>query len=532
MQVRLKAAAQMLHSLLMPHVMRLRSVRAALAALLVLCLCAPGISAGRKKDSRKEKGAAPAALANKIDALLAQPSASRAAWGIAIEDLNSGAAVYSYNADRLFTPASNAKLFTTATAWARLGPAYQFRTTLESTAAPDKYGRLSGDLILVGRGDPNLSGRALPYAGKTQRPLPPEQAFLELADQLVLRGVKVIDGDLVADDSFYSNERYGEGWAQNDLVWEYGTAVSALSVNDNAVFVQVKPGEKEGDRALVTLAPAAEYFEIDNHIATVAAGERKLGLQRQMGSHHVELWGTIPLNDSGTSLAVAIDEPAEYCARLMHELLLRRGIELHGKVRAQHAARNAGTEALAAPRVVLAEHISAPLSQDLTVINKVSQNLHAELLLRLLGHEKGTGGSVAAGLQVVKGFLPEAGISSDEVALSDGSGLSRQDLVTPRATVKLLRYAAQQAWGADFAATLPVAGVDGTLANRLKTLPAGAVVQAKTGAVDHVNSLSGYLTTASGQRYVFAMFCNNHTFENHGATEVLDAILTAVAGAK
>ncbi len=514
----------------MPDVMRLRFVRAAVAVALVFCLCGVASAAGRRKEPRKDS---PKELARQIDTLLAQPAAARAAWGIEVEDLATGATVYSHDADRLFTPASNAKLFTTTTAWARLGPSFQFQTTLESSTAPDKYGRFSGDLVLVGRGDPNLSGRALPYTGKTQRPFPPEQALVELADQLAARGVKVIDGDLVADDSFYSYERYGDGWAQNDLVWEYGAAVSALSINDNAVFVNIKPGEKEGDRALVTFAPSTEYFDLDNRIATVASGERKLGLQRQMGSHHVELWGAIALSDPGTSLAVAIDEPAEFCARLMHELLLRRGIELHGAVRTRHAARTPEAAALSAsPRVVLAEHVSAPLAQDLGVINKVSQNLHAELLLRLLGHEKGTGGSIGGGLQVVKDFLLQAGLKPEEFSLSDGSGLSRQDLVSPRATVTLLRYASQQPWGAEFAATLPLAGADGTLASRLKSLPAGAVVQAKTGSLDHVNAISGYMTTPRGARYAFSILCNNHTMEGHGATEIIDAILQAVASAK
>ncbi|MDR3763411.1 MAG: D-alanyl-D-alanine carboxypeptidase/D-alanyl-D-alanine-endopeptidase [Acidobacteriota bacterium] len=510
--------------------MQLRSLRAVVALLLVLVLSGPVSASGHRKETHKES---PKELARQIDALLEQPTASRAAWGIAVEDLATGAVVYSHDAERLFTPASNAKLFTTATAWARLGAAYQFHTTLESATAPDQYGRLAGDLVLVGRGDPNLSGRALPYEGKTQRPFPPDQALAALADQLAARGVKVIDGDLVADDSFYSNERYGQGWAQNDLVWEYGAAVSALAINDNAVFVNIKPGAKEGDRAFVSLAPAAEYFDIDNRITTSATGERKLGLQRELGSRHVELWGAIPLTDAGTSLAVALEDPAEYCARLLHELLLRRGIEMHGKVRVHHSATPPESAPLAAPaRVVLAEHVSAPLGQDLMVINKVSQNLHAEMLLRLLGREKGTGGSIAGGLQVVKEFLSEAGISPDEFAFYDGSGLSRQNLVTPHATVKLLRYSAQQPWGADFAATLPVAGTDGTLAGRLKSLPAGAVVQAKTGTLDHVNAISGYLTTVRGERYAFAIFCNNNTLENHGASQVIDAILAAVANAK
>jgi D-alanyl-D-alanine carboxypeptidase/D-alanyl-D-alanine-endopeptidase (penicillin-binding protein 4) len=169
---------------------------------------------------------------------------------------------------------------------------------------------------------------------------------------------------------------------------------------------------------------------------------------------------------------------------------------------------------------------------DIRVINKVSQNLHAEILLRLLGREKGTGGSIAGGLEVLRAFLARADIRPEEIAFYDGSGLSREDLVTPRATVKLLRFAAQQSWAGEYMGSLPVAGVDGTLAARLKNLPAGATVQAKTGSLDHVNSLSGYLTTSKGERLVFSIMGNNHTLINKNAAEVIDEIVREAERAK
>jgi len=159
------------------------------------------------------------------------------------------------------------------------------------------------------------------------------------------------------------------------------------------------------------------------------------------------------------------------------------------------------------------------------VINKVSQNLHAEMLLRLLGREKGSSGSVAGGLDVLRGFLTRADVLPEEYAFSDGSGLSRQNLVSPKATVKLLRYAATQTWGAEYIDSLPLAGVDGTLASRFKTLPPGVVLRAKTGSLDHANALSGYLTTARGDRLVFSIMGNNHTMPSKQATEILDEIV-------
>ena len=365
-------------------------------------------------------------LARKVDAILARPDVARGFWGVEIEELDTGNVVYSHDADRLFVPASNTKLFTTAAALALIGPDFRIRTTVESATAPDKYGRLSGDLVLIGRGDPNLSGRALPYLLKTERPLPPTRVLEQIADQVVARGVKVIDGDLIADDSFFVYERFGEAWSLGDIVWQSGAPVSALAINDNVVYVNILPGERVGDHAFISVSPFAEYYHIENRLLTAPAGSgpRKLSVQREPGSKRIEIWGTIPQDDPGVNEALAIDEPAEFCARLFWELLAKRGVVLHGRTRARHlaAASLGGTTAnappavvrntsVSQPAVVLAEHLSQPLGLDISVTNKVSQNLHAEMLLRLLGREKGSGGSFAGGLEVLRAFLAQAGIS-------------------------------------------------------------------------------------------------------------------------
>jgi D-alanyl-D-alanine carboxypeptidase/D-alanyl-D-alanine-endopeptidase (penicillin-binding protein 4) len=482
-------------------------------------------------------------LTKRLDAILLRTDVARGFWGVEIEDLDTGRVVYSHEADRLYTPASNTKLFTTAATLALIGPDYRTRTTVESATVPDKYGRLSGDLVLVGRGDPNLSGRALPYNLKTQRPLSPAHVLEEMADQVVAHGVKVIDGDIVADDSFFVYERYGEGWSQDDMVWEWGAPVSALAINDNVVYVNILPAERVGDRAFVSVSPFAEYFHIENRVLTSPAGTgpRKVFIQRQPGSNRLQMWGNIPLDDVGAGEALAIEEPAEFCARLFWELLEKRGVVMYGRTRARHLAMSSlgtitvttnapygdGEETLPLPHppIVLAEHESLPLGLDIRVINKVSQNLHAEMLLRLLGREKGTSGSIAGGLEVLRGFLTQADLRPEEYAFFDGSGLSRQNLVSPRATVKLLRYAAKQTWGPEYMESLPIAGVDGTLASRFKSLPAGAMLRAKTGALEHVNTLSGYLTTAKGAHLVFSIMGNNHTLTSKNATDILDEIV-------
>src|SRR5439155_3570133 len=202
-----------------------------------------------------------------------------------ISSVANGRVLYSLNPEKLFTPASNTKLFTTAAALALIGPDYKFRTTIETSGSLDKYGRLSGDLVLIGRGDPTLSGRQLPYTMRTQRDSDPVKVLEQLADELVQKGVKYIDGDVVADDSYFAFERYGEGWSQDDLVWAEGAPVSALTINDNVVFVNILPADRAGERAFVGIAPFAEYFRIDNRIITTPTGtERKIFINREPGS--------------------------------------------------------------------------------------------------------------------------------------------------------------------------------------------------------------------------------------------------------
>src|SRR5215472_14916718 len=350
-------------------------------------------------------------LAQQIKAILSQEPLARAYWGIHVVERETGRVLFSQNADQLFLPASNVKLFTTAAALSAAGSEYRFRTTVEAEGKIDSAGRLQGDLVIMGRGDPNISGRVLPYALKTER-APPQTQLEDMANQVAASGLKRVDGDLIGDDTFYSPERYGPGWAQDDLQWIDGAPVSALTFNDNVVFLNIQPGEHDGDKALVTVEPATGYYEIDSRVVTTAAGvTRKIGMHRETGSKRVVLWGTLPLGDPGMKEALAVDDPAQLTAELFRGMLERRGIAVTGKARARHgeiaefheppaqqpdtpnspvpgaAPLNPaqGTQPAqccrpenppptqAAPRVVLAEHTSLPLIEDVRVINKTSQ---------------------------------------------------------------------------------------------------------------------------------------------------------------
>ena len=491
-------------------------------------------------------------LQARISSLLNSPDLAHGFWGIEVASLATGETLYSQNADKLFTPASNTKLFTTAAALALIGPDYKFRTTVETAGTLDRYGRLNGDLVLVGHGDPNLSGRELPYDTKTQRNEDPLLALEALADALVAKGVKFVDGDVVADDSYFAFERYGEGWSQDDLVWADGAPVSALTVNDNVVFVKILPADRPGEKAFVSVSPFADYYRIDNRIVTTPAGTgRKFFVNREPGSTVVTLWGNLPLDDPGTTEALAIEEPAEFAAGLFRQLLEKRGIIIYGHDRTRHtelaslstftataiAPSHGGSDDAARPMdrpiksnqpITLASYESKPLADDVRVINKVSQNLHAEILLRLLGRERGNAGTVEGGLEVLRQFLTQSGVASDQYVFFDGSGLSRQNLVTPHAIVQLLRYASLQPWGAAYKASFPVAGVDGSLAERLTAPRLQKRVMAKTGSLSGVRALSGYATTDSGQTVVFSILSNNLNLPAKRVTDTIDGIVEAI----
>src|SRR3984885_11333291 len=482
-------------------------------------------------------------VAKHINTILSAPDLAHGFWGIEVVSLDSGKIIYAQNAEKLFTPASNTKLFTTAAALALIGPDYTSRTTVETSGVLDKYGRLTGVLVLVGRGDPNLSGRELPYNLHTTRNDHPIEVLEQLADALVQKGVKYVDGDIIADDSFFAFERYGEGWSQDDLVWADGAPVSALTINDNVIFVNVLPADRAGDRAFVSITPFADYYHIDNRIITTPAGTgRKIFINREPGSTSLTLWGNVPLDDAGANEALAIEDPAEFAAALFHQLLEKRGIVVYGKQSTRHTelaslstltvtatapARGGDEPSRALPNqpLVLASYQSKPLIEDVRVINTVRQNLHAEILLRLLGREKGAAGTVEGGLEVLHGFLNQAGVPGDQYVFYDGSGLSRQNLVTPHAVVQLLRYAASQSWGSSFRGTLPVAGIDGSLAGRFPNLDPRTHVYAKTGSLGGVKAPSGYATTARGQEIAFSILTNNFNLPNK---RVLDAIYSVV----
>lgn len=476
----------------------------------------------------------------RIDAILSEEHAQKAYWGVLVADRDTGETLYDLNADRFFTPASTAKLFTSALALAALGSDYRFHTTLESNGGLGPDGRLAGDLIFVGRGDPDLSNRRFPYAGKVEREGPAEKVLADLADAAVAKGLKEVDGDIVADDSYFPFDPYPADWTIGDLYFTFGAPVGAIALDDNSISVEVRPAEHEGDPATIAVEPGAAAEFLEHDVTTGTSGKTGLGVTRRAGSPSIFLFGSIPLGHAPEKIDLAMTSPAEVAARALKILLEAREVRITGGTRVQHGPPAVTCESFDAPVVlkscmqappgnlVLAEHVSLPLLESVRLTNKVSHDLHAEMLLRTVAREKAGVGLTDAGIWVEQDFLRVAGIADDDVVLSDGSGLANSDLVTPRSLVQLLRFAFEQPWGADFFATLPIAGADGTLEDRMKGTAAGSLIHAKTGTLNHVRALSGYAATVHGENLVFAIFGNNNPQHGHDATAAVDAIAVAM----
>jgi D-alanyl-D-alanine carboxypeptidase/D-alanyl-D-alanine-endopeptidase (penicillin-binding protein 4) len=482
-----------------------------------------------------------------------------------------GAPIYSLNDGQLFQPASNAKLFTTAAAMALLGPKTTYETKLLARGVFGDGGVLTGHLVLVGDGDANLSGRVLPYMPPTEESksvsseVPNPLRYLEeMADQVAASGLKSVKGDVIADDTMFPWEPYAQDWVIDDAVWGYGAPVSALSINDNQIKVTVTPGSAVGVPASVMIDPAVPYYTLDFSATTGAAKSGStIQFERAQGSKVLRIYGTVGLHAQPDIEEIAIEDPAEYAALAFKGMLEARGITVDGVAKARHrvlldtesfsresgmvveaAAKDVSPQqrieppdnaefdvAMTGEERVLATHSSAPLVQDVVVTNKVSQNLHAELLLRQLGEARGRDGTIAQGAKVVRQFLVSAGIDKDDFVFFDGSGLSGHDLVTPRATVRLLQYAMTQPWFADWKSSLPVGGVDGSLEGRFAKAPLKGRVFAKTGTLGEARALSGYVECASGRTVIFSIMVGNHLPQTNADREVTNKIVAAIAAA-
>lgn len=445
-----------------------------------------------------------AALAAQIDAQIGQPRFAAASWGIAVVSLDSGRALYTHRADRLLQPASTAKLFTAALGLSALGPDYRIPTRLLGSG--DIRGdRLHGDLVLYGMGDPTLGtpGSNTDWAD-------------QLASQLAAHGIRHVHGDLVADDSYFRGPLAGSGWEANDLQSWFAVPASALSVQENIVTVTVAPGMAVGRPAIIGLDPPDTGMLLKHQLSTTARNTHSdINLYRAPGSNTLSAFGNIAERSPAQHFRLAVTDPAQLAGRQLLQALARRHIRLDGKLRVLHWPQDDAK--LLERATVLGEVRSPPLGDMLQRGLKRSQNLYLQNLLLSVGVQAqaaatstGFVSTESRGIEALHDWLARIGIAPSSSLIAEGSGLARRNLATPNALVRLLTYMAVQPYAATWRDALPIAGVDGTLAWRMRHTAAANNVHAKTGSMDYVQCLAGYVTTAAGERLAFAIMLNNY----------------------
>ena len=515
-------------------------------------------------------------LGAQIDALLADPVAAHDHWGIAVTTLD-GTPIYGHDEGEYFRPASNTKLFTTAAAMALLKPESTVTTSVWFLK-PSADGTSRGGITLIGAGDANISGQAFPYKTPAERraegtpatatpPADPLQYLDQFAAEVAKAGVRRIQGRVNGSDELWTYEPYPEAWGIDDMTWGYGAPISALSIVDNQLELTVTPGNTPGAQAVVRVVPDVGYYQFSVQVATVPANTHAdVEIDRAPGSKLVRLYGTVAEGEPYKT-EIAIQDPAEFAAQAFKLKLQQHGIEVTDGARAFHRPLT-DTEGFfreSHEPLTLTDHVdpdtecgascpqklshtSPTLAEDVKLTLKLSQNLHAELMLQRLGAKFGepddiqmqsfgeppvsSKSTTAQGTRVVRQFLLNAGLDGDDFIFFDGSGMSSHDLVAPRATVKLLAYATTQPWFAAWKIGLPIGGEDGTLRSRFPVAPLKDHVFAKTGTLGESRALSGYVDCASGKQVIFSIMVDDHSPGTAADRITMDKIVAAIAAAE
>lgn len=457
----------------------------------------------------------------KLAAHVSHSKFASAIWGVKVVSLETGATLFETNAEKLLKPASNGKLFTGALALDKFGPNYKIKTSFLAKQRPGADGVLKGDLTVYGRGDFSISAR---FNKGSYNDL-----FAEAIETLKAAGIKTVDGDLVGDETYFRGPRYGSGWTWDDLNYYYGAEVSALTFQDNVVDLYFRPGKTPGEPCSFTLKPQTDYLEFINKTVTGESNTTAgINIYRPLIEQRVFVTGKLPLNYGTFSEAATVPNPALWYVQMLKAEMERAGIRVAGKTRTKEWLRDAPTD----PRefVEVASFESRPMGEMVEKMMKPSQNLYAQLLLLQAGANSENAARYSttedAGIAELKRFLSKANVRSAEIQLEDGSGLSRASLVTPNAIVQLLRHMVRHQHARAYFDSLPEAGVDGTLRNRLKELKGN--LHAKTGTLRFVNTLSGYMKTGAGEPVAFSIMLNGFAGAGNGRAEI-DYIPIALA---
>lgn len=469
-------------------------------------------------------------LQQHLAAHVSQPKFAAGMWGVKVVSLDSGKVLFEESAGKLFSPASNSKLYTMALALDRLGGDYRIKTSLYAATRPNRSGTLKADLIVYGRGDPTINARL--NSNDIFRALGP------LVRAVTNAGIKRIEGDLVGDDSFFHGPPFGSGWAWDDMQYYYGAEISALTINDNRLEISVKPGAQTNASCKLSVSPATGWIVLSNRTETIAKGSRRsISFYRPLDQNVVYVLGKMPLDDKGYAEDVTTPNPAGYFIAFLKEALAKNGVKVTGKLRTanwlDHQARPLDHGKL----VELGSAESPTVRELVREVQKPSQNLYTDLILAHIGALKQSPDAPAdqtseeLGIRELGKFLEEVGVKHGNVFFEEGSGLSRNNVATPNATIALLQFMARHREAGAYINALPVAGVDGTLRTRMKDTAAAGNVKAKTGTLRWANSLSGYVTSGTGERLAFCVMLNRYhsTDPDRGARSEVDAVAVMLA---
>lgn len=459
-------------------------------------------------------------FAAQIDDIFNDPNFTNAVWGASIQSLVTGEYFYKKNENKLFMPASNQKLITSAAGLLLLSPMYRFKTEIYSTGNLDGS-ILNGNLIIRGFGDPTISGR---FNNDDMTKI-----FRDWADTLLALGIDEIRGNILGDDNAFDDVSLGEGWA-----WDYesdwfAAPSGALSFNDNCIDILVKPA-LAGEQAILTFAPESKYAIIINKVNTVGRDSATtIKVFRERGTNIISVYGSIREKDDSVKIFATINNPTQYFVVTLKAILEQKGITVSGFASDLDEITNVADYA---HTKLLFVHHSVFLKDIIKVLNKNSQNFYAEQLLKTIGFEKRGFGSASRGIEAVKVMLNDIGINTDNMEIVDGSGLSRLNLISPSQISVLLNYMYKSDVFTYYYNSLPVGGVDGTLANRMRKTRAQNNVRAKTGYINGVRSISGYIFTGDKEPVVFTIIANNFTVPVVLADNLQDLVCIRIANFK
>ena len=506
-----------------------KSILGSLTISALVAAAAPAQNTGAAPQSAPTRRA----VERRLAALLDAPPFNRAAWAIyAVDDR--GRVLVDRNGSRYAVPASNTKLVVSAAAAILLPPDFRARTSLLVNGTLTD-GVLQGDLILYGRGDPSFSTRCFGVDTLATGVCDSSStAIRALADSVKARGIRRVTGRVVGDGSYFEPLTQHTNWNAFDLNWWYAAPVSGLAFNDNSIDFHITPGAAVDQPPTITWSPDLGLIGFENRARTGPSDSNSTigdNFFRKPGTWDIWAEGRVALGRRPWIESFAVPDPNLYAARALAHALQERGIAIEGGSASTtdsltfRAARCCG-----AP---LAEFLGRPLPELIFPILNTSQNLFAEALLKMLGRERGTGGSWDGGLEVERRFLIDSvHLDSTSFALDDGSGLSAGNLVSPAAFVQLLRYMAANPRAGPFLAAMPRSGSPGSLRTRFLLTPLEGRVVAKTGSINRVNTLSGYIERSDGRRFTFSIQANSHTVSTRQMLAQIDSVVVAIGTAK